>query len=33
MASGPAVFSAVIVDINEDTGKAESIQRLQLTHP
>jgi calcineurin-like phosphoesterase len=33
VAKGPAVFSAVVVDINEDSGQASAIQRLQLTHP
>lgn len=33
VASGEAVLSAVVVEINTDSGKATGIQRLQLTHP
>lgn len=32
-AKGEGVFSAVVVEINEETGKATAIQRLQLTYP
>ncbi|MFA6054933.1 MAG: TIGR00282 family metallophosphoesterase [Thermodesulfovibrionales bacterium] len=32
-AKGEAVFSAVVVEINEETGKATAIQRLQLSYP
>jgi len=31
VAKGPTVFSAVLVEIDERTGRASSIQRLQLT--
>lgn len=30
VADGPAVFSAVIIDVNEETGRAKSIDRIQL---
>lgn len=33
VAQGPSIFAAVLIDINRDTGKAVSIERLQLTHP
>ena len=29
-ASGPAVFSAVLIDLNGNTGKASSIQRMRI---
>jgi metallophosphoesterase (TIGR00282 family) len=32
-AKGVGIFSAVVVDINEKTGKATAIQRLQLRYP
>jgi len=32
-AKGEGIFSAVFVDINEMTGKATAIQRLQLKYP
>ena len=32
-AKGVGIFSAVVVDINEKTGKAAAIQRLQLRYP
>jgi metallophosphoesterase (TIGR00282 family) len=32
-AQGPVILSAVTVDINNETGRATGIQRLQLTHP
>ncbi len=32
-AKGEGVFSAVVVEINEDTGKSTAIQRLQLSYP
>jgi metallophosphoesterase (TIGR00282 family) len=32
-AKGPAVFSAVVVELDERSGKSSGIQRLQLTHP
>jgi hypothetical protein len=32
-AKGEGIFSAVVVDINEKTGKATAIQRLQLKYP
>jgi hypothetical protein len=31
VAKGPTLFSAVLVDIDEQTGRARAIQRLQLT--
>ena len=33
VAKGPVCFSAVIVEINDTTGKASAIQRLQLNYP
>lgn len=33
IAQGLAVLSAVVVDINNDTGKATGIQRLQIGYP
>lgn len=33
VAGGPAVFSAVAMGIDEGTGRATSIERIQLTHP
>lgn len=33
VAQGPAIFSAVIIEISEKTGKSTSIRRIQLTHP
>ena len=32
-AKGKGVFSAVVFEIDEKTGKAAGIQRLQLTYP
>jgi metallophosphoesterase (TIGR00282 family) len=32
VAKGPTVLSAVVVDVDDDTGRATSIQRLQLAH-
>lgn len=32
-AKGEGIFSAVVVEINEETGAASAIQRLQLTYP
>ncbi|MCE5193983.1 MAG: TIGR00282 family metallophosphoesterase [Nitrospiraceae bacterium] len=32
-AQGQGIFSAVIVEVNKDTGKAVAIQRLQLNYP
>ena len=32
-AKGDGIFSAVIVEIDEETGKSTTIQRLQLTYP
>jgi metallophosphoesterase (TIGR00282 family) len=32
-AQGPVILSAVTIDINNETGRATGIQRLQLTHP
>ncbi len=32
-AKGEGIFSAVVVDIDEKTGKATAIQRLQLKYP
>jgi len=32
-AQGPAVFSAVIIEVAEKTGKSTAIHRLQLTYP
>lgn len=33
VAEGEAIFAAVIVEVDEKTGRASSIQRLQLKHP
>ncbi|MDP2167341.1 MAG: TIGR00282 family metallophosphoesterase [Thermodesulfovibrionales bacterium] len=33
VAKGPAIFSGVIVEIDEGTGRASAIQRVQMTHP
>lgn len=33
VSKGPAVFSAVVIDIKDSTGRASAIQRLQLTYP
>jgi len=33
VAKGPTVLCAVVVDINDDSGRATAIQRLQLTNP
>jgi metallophosphoesterase (TIGR00282 family) len=33
VAKGPTIFSAVVVEINEETGRATAIQRLQLAYP
>lgn len=32
VAGGPAVFSAVVIKIDDETGRASSIERVQLTH-
>lgn len=32
-AKGPAILSAVVIEIDEKTGKSTAIQRLQLTYP
>lgn len=32
-AKGEGIFSAAVIDINEKTGKATAIQRLQLKYP
>lgn len=32
-AQGEAILSAVVIEINNDTGKASAIQRLQITYP
>lgn len=32
-AQGESVLSAVVVEIDNDTGRATGIQRLQITHP
>jgi 2',3'-cyclic-nucleotide 2'-phosphodiesterase len=32
-AGGGGIFSAVVIEIDEETGKSTAIQRLQLTHP
>lgn len=32
-AKGDAVFSAVVVELDESTGKSSAIRRLQLTYP
>jgi len=32
-ARGEGIFSAVVIDIDEETGKSTAIQRLQLTYP
>lgn len=33
IARGPAIFEAVIIDIDPDTGHASAIERLRLSHP
>ncbi len=33
IAQGEALLSAVVVEINDETGKATGIQRLQISHP
>ena len=33
VATGPALLCAVVVDIDEATGRARSIERIQLSHP
>lgn len=33
IAKGGGIFSAVVIEINDDTGKASAIQRLMLNHP
>lgn len=33
VASGASILSAVVIEIDEKSGKATAIQRLQLTHP
>jgi hypothetical protein len=30
---GTSIFSAVVIEIDKDTGKASAIHRIQLTHP
>lgn len=32
-AQGEAILSAVVIEVNNDTGKASAIQRLQITYP
>lgn len=32
-AQGQAILSAVVIDINKDSGKASTIQRVQLNYP
>jgi hypothetical protein len=32
-AKGAGIFSALVVEIDEETGKSRAIQRLQLTYP
>ncbi len=32
-AKGEGIFSAVVVEVNDETGKSAAIQRLQLTYP
>lgn len=32
-ARGGAIFSAIIIEIDDKTGKSTAVQRLQLTHP
>jgi calcineurin-like phosphoesterase len=32
-ASGGGILSAVVIEINGDSGKATAIQRLQVTYP
>jgi 2',3'-cyclic-nucleotide 2'-phosphodiesterase len=32
-AKGEGIFSAVVIEINEETGKSTAIQRLQLKYP
>lgn len=32
-ASGKAIFSAVVFELDPETGRSSAIQRLQLTHP
>ena len=32
-AKGEGIFSSVVFDVDEETGKSTAIQRLQLTHP
>ena len=33
IAEGPAVFQSVLVDVDETTGRARSIERIDRTHP
>lgn len=33
VAHGDSILSAVVVEINDDTGRATAIRRLQITHP
>jgi metallophosphoesterase (TIGR00282 family) len=33
VAKGPTMFSAVVFEIEDDSGRATAIQRIQLTHP
>jgi len=32
-AAGDGIFSAVVIETDEETGKSTAIQRLQLTYP
>jgi metallophosphoesterase (TIGR00282 family) len=32
-ARGEGIFSALVIDINADTGRAEAVQRLQIKYP
>jgi calcineurin-like phosphoesterase len=32
-AKGEGIFSAVVIEIDEETGKSSAIQRLQLKYP
>ncbi|HWR58188.1 MAG TPA: TIGR00282 family metallophosphoesterase [Thermodesulfovibrionales bacterium] len=32
-AKGCAIFSSIVIEIDEKTGKSTAVQRLQLTHP
>lgn len=33
LAKGEGIFSAVVFDVDEETGKSTAIQRLQITYP